>query len=87
MIRPLPTLPAVAAGLLYEPDIGTGRVRGRFTGDRLSFDVYWPNGSVGAYRGRVAGDDFIRDGFTYDRRHPGSRAAWHSSPPMDCSGD
>ena len=74
----------VFGGTAYEPDIGTGRVSGSFQGDSLAFDVYWPNGSVGTYSGRISGDGYVRHGFTYDRRVPESRAGWRSTTPLNC---
>jgi hypothetical protein len=75
----------VLGGTAYSPGIGNGSVSGSFRGETIDFDIYWPNGSVGTYSGRVGGDGRIHHGFTHDRRNPGSRASWYSTSPLDCS--
>jgi hypothetical protein len=74
----------VFSGTAYESDIGTGRVSGSTQGNSLAFDVYWSNGSVGNYSGRIRGDGYVHHGFTYDRSFPESRAVWRSTTPLNC---
>ena len=55
----------------------TGGGSGRVDGDKFSFRVEWPNGSIGIYEGRFGADGKI-SGETFDEAHPGSQATWFS---------
>jgi hypothetical protein len=73
-------------GTAYEGAIGMGRVSGSVQGTRVFFDIYWPNGTIGAYSGRIGADGLVHHGFTYDKQHQESRATWYSTRPMSCEG-
>jgi hypothetical protein len=55
---------------------GTGA--GNVTDDFVNFVINWTNDTKGAYNGSFDEQGFIH-GSTFDIRHPGHFAGWHSS--------
>jgi hypothetical protein len=60
-----------------------GTAGGNINGYRISFDVAWTSGSIGAYRGGVNLGGFA-SGTTYDLKNPDSTASWDADAPLRC---
>ena len=60
-----------------------GRSYGGINGYKISFDVQWTNGSIGAYRGGVNLGGFA-NGDTQDLKNPDSTASWEAPNPLRC---
>lgn len=60
-----------------------GPVDGSLKGDSFELTGYWTGGSVGVYRGTIGATGRI-EGWTHDKRDPGSSAAWYSDSRMNC---
>ena len=56
----------------------TGSGDGHVDGDLVNFTITWTNGSTGSYNGAFDTQGVIR-GSTFDIKHPGAFAGWHSS--------
>jgi hypothetical protein len=61
-----------------------GTADGTLDGSRFSVQIYWQDGSVGAYTGEIAPSGRI-NGETYDRFHSNNRAQWYSKGVMKCA--
>jgi hypothetical protein len=51
---------------------------------RIVFQIRWNANSVGFYRGTVAGDGSVADGWTIDADQPAHQGTWHSITPLGC---
>jgi hypothetical protein len=51
---------------------------------RIVFQIRWNANSVGFYRGTVAGDGSVSDGWTIDADQPAHQGTWHSITPLGC---
>jgi hypothetical protein len=60
-----------------------GPVDGSLKGDTFELTGYWTGGSVGVYRGAIGATGRI-EGWTHDKRNPGSSAPWYSVNRMNC---
>jgi hypothetical protein len=53
-------------------------------GRSVHLDVDWNGGARGQYTGTVGDDNFVENGFTYDKSAPESSASWHSFTQFKC---
>jgi uncharacterized protein YkwD len=60
-----------------------GSVDGTITGDSLDVTVYWEDGGVGGYTGKI-GPTGRMTGTTVDKNNPGNVATWYSDEPFKC---
>jgi uncharacterized protein YkwD len=60
-----------------------GSVDGTITGDSLDVTVYWDDGGVGGYTGRI-GPTGRMTGTTVDKNNPSNVATWYSDQPFKC---
>jgi hypothetical protein len=61
----------------------SGQVDGTLKGDTFNVTIYWSDGLVGIYQGKVLPSGRI-DGHTWDRNNHQSRATWYSGRAMKC---
>ena len=60
-----------------------GSVDGTITGDSLDVTVYWEDGGVGGYTGKI-GPTGRMTGTTVDKNNPRNVATWYSDQPFKC---
>lgn len=63
-----------------------GSVDGAIDGNGIDITVYWNNGTVGEYTGKINSHGRI-EGTTYDRQHPQTMASWYSAQTLSCPSD
>ncbi len=61
-----------------------GSIDGTVVGDAFNAQIYWNNGLIGVYHGRI-GHQGRLVGDTYDKNQPTSRMPWHSAEPLKCA--
>jgi hypothetical protein len=62
---------------------GQGPAEGFIRGNQFQVTMRWSSSSAGVYTGTIDRDGHIV-GSTFDLKHPGSKAAWHSAVPLAC---
>jgi len=62
----------------------SGSVDGTLKGDDFNVTIYWSDGTIGVYTGKVGPRGRI-EGSTFDRVHPETRATWYSNPTLICA--
>lgn len=60
-----------------------GSIDGTVVGDEFNVQIYWPDGLVGVYRGKIGPQGRI-EGTTYDKNKPSINATWYSNRVMTC---
>lgn len=60
-----------------------GSLDGTVRGDNFDVQIYWGNGPVGVYSGKIGPQGRI-EGITYDRQKPANKVGWYSGRTMKC---
>jgi hypothetical protein len=61
-----------------------GQIEGTLNGAQLSMQIYWKNGDLALYEGKINPRGMI-EGTAYVKGHEGRRISWFSSRPMTWS--